>query len=62
MRLTIALLGFTFDASIEPTAADEDRAGDTTSYPVGFARHSPPEEIPLPQRTPAWDEPEERGR
>ena len=56
------LLGHTLDLSLEPTAADEDEAptnqGDTGGTWVGFAVHATPEDIPLPQRTPPWDDEE----
>lgn len=41
MRLTIVLLGHTFDLSLEPTTAETEEAssldgGTTAAYPVGF--------------------------
>jgi hypothetical protein len=64
MWLTLSLLGWTMDWSIEPTAteaADDPLRdlGATGVTFVGFAQHATPEDVPLPQRTPAWDEPEE---
>jgi hypothetical protein len=64
VRLTIALLGWSFDLSMEPTASDDDPQrdlGTTGHYPVGFvARHDVPEEVSYPQRTPAWDDEDRR--
>ena len=68
MRVTLVLLGWTFDWSLEPTAAEaEDESnsldgGTTASYPVGFTHWPVPEEVPYQPHTPAWDEPEEVGR
>jgi hypothetical protein len=63
MRLTLVLLGHTLDLSLEATATEEDDTftllGDTGGTWVGFAHHATPEDVPLPQRTPPWDEPEE---
>lgn len=64
MRVTIAVLGWTFDWSIEPTAAETEGnsldGGTTASYgPIGFTASWPTvEEVPMPQRTPAWDDDE----
>ena len=66
MRLTIALLGWTLDWSLEPSSVeDEDdptfalNGGTTGGYYVGFASHVAPEEIAAPMHCPSWDEPEE---
>ena len=61
MRLTVALLGWSLDLSLEPTTTEDEaptNQGDTGGTWVGFAVHATPEDVPLPQRTPAWDEPE----
>ena len=63
MRLTFAALGWTFDWSLEPTAEaeDADEPGRDLGYLsgtfVGFAPHVQGEDVALPQRVPAWDEP-----
>lgn len=62
MRLTLAILGWTWDLSLEPTADDEGNSldgGTTSAYPISFTAWPQPEDAPMPQRTPAWDEPEE---
>lgn len=70
MRLTLSALGFELDLSFGP-ASDEDTAvegadlsGGTLGSigPVTTVGFTTPEDVPLPQRTPAWDEPEERRR
>lgn len=61
-RLTIALLGWTFDWSIEPTAAEAEddggsslNGGTTGAYPVGFtATFEIPEEVAVPMRCNGW--------
>lgn len=68
MRLTIALLGLELDLSFGIAAVDEDEdpaaalnGGTLSSYPITWTgNYGTPEEAPLPQRTPAWDEPEEQ--
>jgi hypothetical protein len=63
MRLTLVLLGHTFDLSLEPTAAEADTCsldGGTTAStgPVGFVSSWPtPAEWQPPERTIPWDEP-----
>jgi hypothetical protein len=64
MRVTVALLGWTFDVSLSPDAAEEATnsldGGGTFSTPVGFTHAYPvPEEVPAPQHCPSWDEPEQ---
>lgn len=66
MRLTIVLLGHTFDLSLEPTATEDAETcsldgGTTSAYPVGFTVWPVPEEIAAPQHCPSWDEPEEQA-
>jgi hypothetical protein len=63
MRLTLVLLGHTLDLSLEANAADADTnsldGGTTASTNVlYFGRYDTPEDIPLPQRTPPWDDEE----
>lgn len=65
MRVTIAALGFELDVTFGPTAAAVDdpaaamNGGTTASTPMGFVAQWPaPEDIPLPQRTPPWDDEE----
>lgn len=65
MRLTLTVLGFDLDVSLGPSAtADETCSldGGTTASigPISFV--STPgavEDVPMPQRVPAWDEPDE---
>lgn len=57
MRLTLAILGWTFDWSIEPTAEAEDEvdgSGYTASSFVGFTPFEVPDEMPLPSRNNGW--------
>ena len=63
MRLTLALLGWTWDWSLEPTTPEAEAhsldGGLLASTPVGFTAAYPvPEEVPLPQRVPPWDDEE----
>jgi hypothetical protein len=59
-RVTINLLGWTFDWSIEPTAAEAEAedAGNDSGYTaasfVGFAPFEVPDEMPLPMRNNGW--------
>lgn len=69
MRLTLALLGLELDVTfglaaveVEDDPAAALNGGTLTSYPISFTPWPCPEEVPMPQHTPAWDEPEERGR
>ena len=65
MRLTLTMLGLELDISfgIAGEAEDENDPGRDLGYTagsfVGFAPHVAPEEVPMPQHTPSWDEPEE---
>lgn len=68
VRLTLQLAGWTFDWSIEPTAAEAEdepdpaaalNGGTTGGYYVGFAAHVAPEEVTAPAHCPSWDEPDE---
>lgn len=66
MRLTLALLGLELDVTFgpvdEPATDGASLDGGTTGSigPVGFTQPvSNVEDVPMPQRTPAWDEPEE---
>ena len=68
MRLTLTLLGLELDLSLGRPTADEEPdplrdLGTTGCYPITFAgAYDVPEEVPYQQHTPAWDEPDERGR
>ena len=64
MRLTLSALGLELDVSFGiATDAEPDEYGRDLGYTsgtfVGFSPHVTPEDCPLPQRTPAWDEPED---
>jgi hypothetical protein len=65
MRVTLALLGWTLDWSLEPTATEAETCsldgGTTAAYPMGFTHWPVPEEIAAPQHCPSWDEPEEQA-
>jgi hypothetical protein len=61
MRLTLELLGWTFDWSLAQTTEAEDDAasalngGTLAAYPVGFtAAFEMPDEMPLPMRNNGW--------
>lgn len=66
MRLTLSLLGLELDVTFGRAIAAEDEdqgaalnGGTTGSTPMGFtAQWAAPEDIPLPQRTPPWDDEE----
>lgn len=70
MRVTIALLGYELDITLgladatSPASDDTGEAlngGTTSGYFVGFTPHDG-QDVAMPQRCPAWDEPEESGR
>lgn len=65
MRVTASLLGWTMDWSLSPDAAEDTdegaalNGGTLAAYPVGFTHAMAiPEEVVMPQRTPAWDDEE----
>lgn len=69
MRVTVCLLGFELDLTLGPATTDDSddgsalNGGTLASTPISFVTSWPvPEEIPIQPHTPAWDEPEERGR
>lgn len=54
MRLTLRLMGLdVLDLNVETDGAS-DEPGDCTTYPVGYALPTPPEEFQVPDR--GWDE------
>jgi hypothetical protein len=62
MRVTVSMFGLELDVTFGVPTPVEGEPGLDLGYTagsfVGFAAHVTPEDAPLPQRTPAWDEPE----
>jgi hypothetical protein len=60
--MTVSMFGLELDITFGiPTPVEEGPGRDlgyTAGSFVGFAAHVTPEDAPMPQRTPAWDEPE----